>query len=464
MAPAALYLAGAIALLWMLHPLQTESVTYIIQRAESLMGLFYLLTLYCAIRFSSSGAIRWPVAAVAACAAGMATKEVMATAPVIVLLYDRTFLAGSFAGALRKRWRLYAALAACWVLLVYLMAHSGNRGETAGFGAREVPAWWSYAQTECWAILKYLCLAVWPRGLCLDYGPWYSATPWQIVAGAVVVGAIALATLVGLWRGGKWAFLGACFLVILAPTSSVVPILDQIFEHRMYLPLAAVLAAAVLGAFWLWKRLAPGRNGLAGKPPAGQWAVPSAALATVAVALGGLTALRNYDYRSHLAIVQDNVDKAPANARAHLNLGWLLLLTRDSREFPRAEEQLRQAIRLQPNFAKAHFDLSRALAYEHKDDEAIEQLREAIRLKPGFAEAHNTLGAALYNQGTTRHDQGKIDQAMGHIRQAIRLDPYMPLAYRNLAIALRHAGRYKEADEAADKAKELESAKTPHEE
>ena len=89
-------LALVVALLWTLHPLQTESVTYIIQRAESIVGLFYLLTVYCFIRAVDSPQCRlWYSLSVAACALGMASKEVMVSAPVMVLLYDRAFLSGS---------------------------------------------------------------------------------------------------------------------------------------------------------------------------------------------------------------------------------------------------------------------------------------------------------------------------------------------------------------------------------
>ncbi len=112
-----LFLAFAVALIWTMHPLQTESVTYVIQRAESLMGLFYLLTVYCFIRFAGSSCVPrsgtsedeqagrsvWGWLSIGACLLGMATKEVMVTAPVIVLLYDRTFIAGSFGEAWRRR-------------------------------------------------------------------------------------------------------------------------------------------------------------------------------------------------------------------------------------------------------------------------------------------------------------------------------------------------------------------------
>ena len=116
---AATPLALMVAILWTVHPLQTEAVTYLIQRTEALVGLLYLLTLYCVIRgATSSRATRWYSAAVAASLLGMATKELMATAPVIVLLYDRTFLAGSFREALRRRYGLYLALAATWGVVV----------------------------------------------------------------------------------------------------------------------------------------------------------------------------------------------------------------------------------------------------------------------------------------------------------------------------------------------------------
>jgi 4-amino-4-deoxy-L-arabinose transferase-like glycosyltransferase len=116
------WLAGVVSLIWLVHPLQTESVTYVIQRGESLMGLFHLLTLYCVIRSSgSAGSMWWQVGAVTSCALGMASKPVMVTAPVVVLLYDRVFLAKSWSEVMQRRWRLYAWLAATWLLLPLLL-------------------------------------------------------------------------------------------------------------------------------------------------------------------------------------------------------------------------------------------------------------------------------------------------------------------------------------------------------
>ena len=169
---AAVPLALTIALVWAVHPLQTESVTYIIQRAESLFGLFYLLTLYCFVRgVGSSRAMLWYAVCVVACLLGMASKEVMVSAPLMVLLYDRTFVAGSFREAWRRRYGLYLALAGTWLLLGWLVAWSGTRGSSAGFGIGV--GCWEYLGTQFGAILNYLKLCVWPHPLVFYYGTLY---------------------------------------------------------------------------------------------------------------------------------------------------------------------------------------------------------------------------------------------------------------------------------------------------
>jgi len=163
-------LAFAVALLWMVHPLQTESVTYIVQRAESIMGLFYLLTLYFFIRGADSARSRWwYVLCVIACALGMASKEVMASAPLMVMLYDRTFVSGSFRETWRRHWKLYVALAGTWVVLGYLMFFTANYGNDLANTRLQWVGRWAYLLTEPGVILHYLQLSVWPHPLCFDY-------------------------------------------------------------------------------------------------------------------------------------------------------------------------------------------------------------------------------------------------------------------------------------------------------
>ena len=164
-------LAFAAALLWTVHPLQTESVTYIVQRTESLAALFYLLTLYCVIRGAESAGrgTGWYVAAVASCALGMATKETVATTPVVVLLYDWIFLSGSLRAALAQRGKLYAALAATWGIVAAVLISTNFHNNTAGSGAGGFTPW-NYFLTQPSVLVHYLRLVFWPTGQCLDYG------------------------------------------------------------------------------------------------------------------------------------------------------------------------------------------------------------------------------------------------------------------------------------------------------
>jgi hypothetical protein len=129
---AATPLALASAGLWMLHPLTTSAVTYVTQRFESAMGMFFLLTLYGAIRGATEQNRNWYVAAVAACLAGMASKETIGVAPVVVAGYDRIFLARSWREVLHRRWGLYLGLLAAWVVaLPPLLAYGPLQGEAA---------------------------------------------------------------------------------------------------------------------------------------------------------------------------------------------------------------------------------------------------------------------------------------------------------------------------------------------
>ncbi len=217
---AATPLALAVALLWAVHPLLTEAVTYVVQRAESLMGLFYLLTLYCFIRGTKSasdtpGAGRrrspaaaptlmdrrrkvWLLAAVGTCALGMATKEVMVSAPLLVLLYDRTFVAGSWRDAWAQRKGFYLSLGATWLLLGWLVLGTENRGGTAGLGLGD--SVWTYALTQTRAIVLYLKLALWPHPLVFDYGTEAIEHLADALPFALVIALLIASAAVALWR------------------------------------------------------------------------------------------------------------------------------------------------------------------------------------------------------------------------------------------------------------------------
>jgi tetratricopeptide (TPR) repeat protein len=413
----ATWLALAIAMIWTLHPLQTEAVTYVAQRAESLMGLFYLLTLYGFIRGVESPRPGWWYGfSVIACLLGMGTKEVMVSAPLIVLVYDALFVAGSVPQAWRKRWRLYVGLAATWVLLDRLVAATSTRGGTAGFGGDM--SWWEYALTQCRAIVLYLRLSVWPYPLVFDYGTATIKHLGQVLPDALAVVALAVGTVIALWRRRPIGFLGLWFFAILAPSSSVVPVTTQTMaEHRMYLSLAAVVALVVLAPYaWL------GRG----------WLLVFLALA---MGLGFLTFLRNEDYRSNLTLWSDAARKLPTNVRAYANVGYALF---KAGRVPDAIEEYDQALRIDPDSVDAHTDLAIALVESGMVEDGVRHFQMAMRIEPHWATTH-------YNLGTALARAGRSEEAVTQFQAALHLTPNYPAVHYNLAEVLLARGRTSEA-------------------
>lgn len=448
-------LAAATAGLWALHPLCTEAVTYIAQRAESLMGMFYLLTLYAFIRGCVEGGIAgrpggapsapmlpgvcrprggggavWLALSYLACLCGMATKEVMATAPVMVLFYDRTFVAGSFGQAWRRRRGYYAALASTWLPLAALAFPAGSRAGTVG--ARGPLDEWRYLLSQAEAVVLYLRLCVWPHPLVFDYGPvavrLADAWPAVVAAGAFAAAAIwALASRTPAWR--RVGFLGAWFLGILAPTL-LVPNLRQTFaEHRLYLPLAAVVAGFVLA-------VDAGVRSV-GSNPARRGAAFAAGVAAAACALAALTAGRNRAYATATGLYADTVARRPGNAYAHNEYGFAL--ARAGRPAA-AETQFREALALQPGLADAHYNLGVTLANRGDAAGAIAEYDAALAAKPDDVRVLCNLAIALAQAG-------RIGAAEGRFAEAVRLHPDVPEAQAGLGDVLLAEGRAREAVE-----------------
>ncbi|MFQ5429814.1 MAG: tetratricopeptide repeat protein [Phycisphaerae bacterium] len=455
-AESAHWFAFAVALLWVVHPLQTQSVTYLIQRGESMMGLFYLLTLYCVIRGAAASrrSRYWYGAAVVASACGMACKGVMVSAPIVVLLYDRLFLTGALRSTLRRRWGLYLGLSATWLVLITTgvaggvlnPSHTGQATVGLALTQKKNPneriLMGEYALTEAQVLLRYLRLSVWPAGQCIDYG-------WPVVRRAAdavpaVLVTLALLALAGwaVWRRPALGFPAAWFFLILAPTSSFIPIRDPIYEHRMYLPLAGVLVLVVATGWSLIRRTTARRFGA----PRRAGLVCAWASLIPAAALGWMTHQRNQVYHSQLALWRDAVEKQPDNARAHNNLAKRLLdkAKRDRSVLPESIRHLREAIRLKPDFINANYNLGNALSQSGRYDEAIECYRRALRVGPAYIEARIMLGNALTNKGL-------LSEAEQAFRLAISNAPpganplLVARAHFNLGNTLYRTGRIVEA-------------------
>jgi tetratricopeptide (TPR) repeat protein len=413
-------LALAAALLWVVHPLQTESVTYIVQRAESLCGLFYLLAMYCAAAGFSSESKRhrgaWHAGAVLCCLAAMGVKPVAVTLPLMVLLYDRAFFTRGFLPAIRKSPAIYVGLTACWAAFGLLLA-GRQMGVSAGF---EVPNLtpWEYLRSQPGVLLHYLQLSFWPKDLCLDYA-WPVARSFAAIAlPAAVVLALLGVTVWMVARNRPAGFLGAWFFGILALTSSVVPIADLCVEHRMYLSLAAVVLSALLIARWAIRRLV--RDEFTRGPVF--WALVAAS----ALALGARTYQRNEDYGSSMKLWEDVVRQNPNHGRAWTNLshGFFFAGKTDA-----AVNAARRAIEIDPRDSVAYCNLGRYLLAQGWDDEALKMYLKAREINPNLA-------AAQYNIGNIRRAQGRFEEAVTCYEKAVELEPWNALTWNNLGIAL----------------------------
>jgi tetratricopeptide (TPR) repeat protein len=473
-------LAFATTVLWELHPLNTEAVNYLTQRTELMMSIFYLLTLYASVRaLRSNERTLWQAIAMGSCAAGMACKESMVTAPLMVVLYDAVFVFKSIKSALSDRWRFYVGLAASWVLLAALN-WSGPRVHSAGFSTDVHP--WTYLLNQTIMLTQYLRRAVWPRSLVFDYGWPATLTLGDVFPYALFVAALLGLTCVALARTPRLGFLGAWFFITLAPTSSIVPIATEVgAERRMYLPLLAIVALAVIAAVSRWSPLVQVANARAA-----QTRVPALAgsllLVTVSTALALTTAARNREYRSLLLLAQTVVDRYPTNSAHHLLAVQLVAAGRQDE----AMRHLRQSL---PGAPRAHYTLGAVLLDRGQLDEAISELQAFIREQPYLLEAisaRQLLGQAFARQGRwadaieqyrtvftmnpsaaertavlgllaeALFSQQSYDEAIVNYRAYLERRPTDGGAFTNLALALAATDRFEEALVAFRRAVEID--------
>ena len=439
---ASTFLAFAVALLWVVHPLQTGAVTYVVQRMESMMGMFYLLSLYCAVRwFEGAEPVKgfswWAIGSVSACAAAMACKEVAASLPIMILLMDGLLVSGGFREALRRRWGFYLALAATWVLLLPAVLAGMFRPETtAGFGAGIRPA--QYLATQCGVVMHYLALVVRPWPLCLDYAWPLASSVGEVLPGAVVLGGLLAATVYGVVTRRAWALLGAAFFLILTPTSSIMPIADMAFEHRMYLPLAAVLAGIVLAAYALERRWTPQPGGAA---------AAACLLGIATLALGGLTFRRNIVYGNEVEMWSDCIRQNPNNARAWLNRG--AALGREGLYEP-ALKDLTEAIPRQTRGVDAYRDRGVVSVNLRRYDDAMRDFDEAIRLNPRDARA-------LAERALVWVRKGEAKRALEDTAKALAINPRLPQAWNYRGMAAAHLRQFADAEAYCSEAIRLRS-------
>ena len=426
-------LAFAAALVWALHPVNTECVVYVTQRTELMMGMFYLATLYCSIRYwtAARNAARatFLVLATLACLSGMFCKEMMVSAPIMVLLYERTLVAGSIRRALGRSWPLYVGLALGWAHFMALYAH-GVRTPGAGFGQGVAAHVWWFTQAK--VLFLYLKLAVWPWPLVIHYEIPYLKTVAEAWPWLLTMGLLAMGTLVLLWRRSAVGFVAVWFFAVLSPTLVVPLVGETAAERRMYVPLAAIVPLFVVGGYSVLVQV---WQSVAGSPRpesirSGPVAVLSVATLALAVGFGVLSARRLVAYQDELSIWRDAVVHQPHNHLVQYNLGTLLA---EAGQYQEAIQRFEEAVRLAPDSFVAHYNLARALEGSARPQEAINGYRAALRLRSDDAASH-------YNLARLLEDAGKTTQAVQHYREAISGQPDFSEARTNLGILLLNAG------------------------
>lgn len=422
-------IAWAIALLWLVHPLQTQAVTYIVQRLESLMGLAYLSTLYFFVRgVGSKRRWGWFSLSVGACAFGMGCKEVMVTAPLMVLAYDRVFLASSWRSLWSQRWKYYCGLVSTWGVLAWAMLHDTS-DYTSG-ALLSVPGLTPsvYLWNQSAVLVHYLRLAVWPVDQCFFY-QWPVVTELgPLLPSTLAIGALGIGTLIAMVRWPQIGFIGFWFFVILAPTSSLVPIRDLAFEHRMYLSLAAVIALLVIIVGVVLDRIVI--------HTAVRRRVAYLLVFSVAGLSIGATLKRNHDYRSASAIWKQTVEVVPLGWGGWVNYASALV---DEKRYELAVEAFAQAVILNPDDVGSRASYAGALIEMENYAEAESQLQLALELKPDDY-------LTILNFGQMEFARGRLLDAIPYLEGAVEAKPDNTSARVCLAACLIHAGEFVTAE------------------
>ncbi len=478
-------LSFVVAMLWALHPMQTETVTYVTQRTELMMAMFFLLTLYTARRAwdasNPKAGYAWQILSVIACGLGMGCKEVMVVAPVMVMVYDLTVLACPTSRLIQRRWPLYLGLVATWGILASLLA-TNPRGSSVGVDLDVKPL--EYLALQFWAIVHYFWLAIWPSKLVGDYGDFKPIAISTWLPCLLILVMLVGATFWAWFRKRPLSFLGCWIFLILAPTSSVVPIATEpIAERRMYLPLAAVMLLLVLAVAKIISRWSNDVGSQSNATKLTHRYLLGAIAIAVASIYGAATYSRNEVFQTELSFWIDVTQKLPQNSRGFSILGSAYL---NENQPELALASLKHAIELEPgdsgalcnlgiwnakqgNIAEAlvYFDRSiainprlfdplfnRGLIFlkQGKLDESILSFKAAIRVNPNISNLYVTLGSAQFMKN-------ELDDAIENFRIATQIDPQSSDAFSNLGAALNRKSEFQQAIDMSHRALAIEPTK-----
>ncbi len=464
-------LAFCVALLWAVHPLNTQAVSYIVQRSESMMGLaLFAFLLLVAVSASSSRPAFWLLAAFFVFCLGLLCKEVMVMSLPMAILMDRAFLSNSWRDALARRgWFWGMCVLPLGVALVVIVPTMLDADAAVGFELKSVTPL-QYASTQPAVILHYLRLVIWPSPLVFDYGWLPEDRMWVVLSTATVL-FLSVACLAWFFRSrAQWAFWGISALLALAPTSSVMPLQDIAVEHRMYVSTAFVLVPLVALVFWLSTSV------FKDNPTT----MATGICAAIAFGFGWMTVDRNIAYHSPITMWQDVISKTTGldrdnllAARAYSNLGEAY---GDLELWDESVESLEEALKQGGFGSRVHGNLARAYVATNQPEKAAAHVLEALKFDPesarlrqqaglvaamveDYAEAERQFRAArqldardpvlMVNLAQTLVAQRKTDEAAELLRSAIETDDSLAEARDRLIRLLIGRSQFAEAESVA---------------
>lgn len=422
-------IAALAALVWMVHPLHTQSVAYIVQRMTSLAVLFYLSSMLCYVRarLLPAGDRRRSAFYIGCGVAGLlalGSKEIAATLPAFLYLYEWYFFQG-----LQREWlrRSLPALAGvCLLSAAVALVFIGSRDPLQEILAPYADGSFSAGQrllTQARVVCFYISLMLWPdpARLNLDHDFPFSLSlldpaatlPALLALAGILAGAVVLAR-----REPLISYAILWFFGNLVIESSVIR-LETVFEHRTYLPSVMPVLAGTAFLFRVLRRRA----------------LAVAALTAVTLLWSAWTWQRSQVWGDAVALWQDCVRKSPSKARPYNNLGSALS---ESNRLQEAATNFQKAIDLRPGYGDAHYNLGYAWIRLGRMQDGVQQLQEAVRLEPKNYMAYNNLGVAYLLQNSYR-------EAARHLQLAVDLAPEFGPARNNLAVALKGSGDLKGA-------------------
>lgn len=432
------------ALLFTLHPLQTEGVTYIISRSVLFSATFYLLGTILFLKAVTAESKRglYISGLFAASLLGMGSRENFATFPIALILYDLLFISELKPRKALTHWRAYLPAFLSLVYLGHLLMNN-TYDRPADYPGESIPAL-QYVFTQFKVHWTYLRLSIFPVNQTVDYDYPLAKIPFElpVLLSALGYAGLCAGVLSLARRRPVVSFSIAWYLLILAPISFGVAVLDLrlgdvLLEHRAYLPNAGLFALAGSGAVYLSKRL---------KAHGSEALIASLVLFLV---LATLTYSRNAAWHNETSLWSDVIAKAPGKARGYNNIAMAYQGREMSEE---ALKNFKLAIEREPNYTLAHFNMGSIYGKLGRLDEAEESLLKAVTLQPNYSHAHNNLGSVYLLKGD-------LEKAEGHFKLAIHYRPDNYEAYRNLALLYQQIGEQEKALEQLRIAEKFRSMK-----